>query len=415
MGRHRESWRIGLLAVVLLIPRPAWAGQAPPGPAPQTATDGQGRAASVREIADMAFQGAALADVFRILGELAGLNVLVDPSASGTVTFFLRRIPPMEAIDLVARSSGLGYRIVNGTLVVAAPQLLQERFTDERTATVQLEHLDLADAERLVRAVVPEVQVASLARARTLWLRGPSAAVERARELLARQDVALTPELEFTGAPLPEVLKSLARAGGFSLVLPPELQGISVTLYLRAGTPVQEALEAVARQTGLEYRFDSPTLLVVSRVPAVAAAGAQGGGAQPAQAPAEESPAMQLRGYQPRYLSLSTARQLLASAFADIEVTALEESRSLLLRGSASRLEAAVAFVQGYDRPALRAAGVIQVGDQFRALLEVNGTVHVVRVGSRIGELEVAGIDLEGITVVVDGQQVRVAAGGGAR
>lgn len=415
MGRHRKSWAIGLLAAVFVLTPPMSAGQAPSGPSPQAAPDGQARPASAREIADMAFQGAALADVFRILGELAGLNVLVDPSASGTVTFFLRRIPPMEAIDLVARASGLAYRIVNGTLVVATSQLLQERFADERIATVELQHLDLADAERLVRAVVPEVQVASLARSRTLWLRGPSAAVESARELLARQDVAVTPELEFANAPLPEVLKSLARAGGFSLLLPSELQGISVTVYLRAGTPVQDALEAVARQTGVEYRFDSPTLLVVSGAPAVPAPGARAAGAQPAQPPAPETLAMELRGYEPRFLSLSSARQLLASAFPDVEVTAVEERRALLLRGSASRLEAAVAFLGGYDRPVLRAVGVIQVGNQFRALLDVNGTVHVVRVGSRIGALEVGGIDPEGITALIDGQEVRVAAGGGAR
>ena len=414
MGKVPGLWMIWILAVLLLA-RPASAGQAPAGPAPPAALDGQARTPQAREIADMAFQGAEVADVFRVLGELAGLNVLVDPSASGTVTFFLRRIPPMEAIDLVARSAGLAYRIVDGTLVVAAPQLLRERFADERTASVELRHLDPAEAERLVQAVVPDVQVASLARSRTVWLRGPAAAVERARELLTRQDVAVTPELEFSDTPLPEVLKSLARAGGFSLLLPADLQGISVTLYLRAGMPVSEALEAVARQAGLEYRFDSPTLVVVSGVSGTVAPGSRAGGPGPAQAPAEAASATQLRGYEPRYLSLSAARQVVASAFTDLEVTAVEERRTLLLRGSAARLEAAVALLRAYDRPVLRAAGVIQVGSQFRALLDVNGTVHVVRVGSRVGELEVAGIDLEGVTVVLDGQEVRVPAGGGVR
>ena len=38
---------------------------------------------------DMEFRDAPLVDVFQVLGGMGGLNVLVDPSVSGTVSFYL--------------------------------------------------------------------------------------------------------------------------------------------------------------------------------------------------------------------------------------------------------------------------------------------------------------------------------------
>ena len=60
----------------------------------------------------MEFSNAPLADVFHILGELAGYNVLIDPSVSGTVSFYLRDQPIATALDLVSRTTGYSYHIV---------------------------------------------------------------------------------------------------------------------------------------------------------------------------------------------------------------------------------------------------------------------------------------------------------------
>src|SRR5690625_3209470 len=57
--------------------------------------------AEAETVIDLAFDEASLPKVFQSLADAAGLNVLVDPSVSGTVSFKLRDIPVKEAIELV--------------------------------------------------------------------------------------------------------------------------------------------------------------------------------------------------------------------------------------------------------------------------------------------------------------------------
>lgn len=62
-----------------------------------------------KERVNMEFKQAPLVDVFQILGQLGGYNVLVDPSVSGQVSFVLNDLPVEEALDLVTRTTGFRY------------------------------------------------------------------------------------------------------------------------------------------------------------------------------------------------------------------------------------------------------------------------------------------------------------------
>lgn len=353
------------------------------------------------EVVDMAFQKAEVADVFRVLGELAGLNVLVDPSVTGQVTFFLHRIPVMDAIDLVARSSGFAYKVVDGTLIVAAPQRLQAQFARETVATVPLRYLAAADAERLVKTVVPGIQTVVDGRSSALVMRGSEEDIAKAKDFLARHDVATIPELQFNNAPVGNVLLALAQAGGMSLVVRGELTG-TVTLYLRAGTAVRDALDIVARETGITYELVKDNLLVVTPP-------------GPETSQPQVAPAVQARAHELYFISVDTARELLAAALPAVKAQSVPGTNVLMLQGTPAQLQQAQALLRSFDRPTVRVAGILQVGDDLRALVEVGGRSYVVRVGSQIGPLGVKAITKEAVTLEFDGQEIVAPAGGALR
>ena len=48
-----------------------------------------------------------LKDFFRLIHEISGLNVVLDPSVHGTVTLVLDEVPWDQALDIVLRNNGL--------------------------------------------------------------------------------------------------------------------------------------------------------------------------------------------------------------------------------------------------------------------------------------------------------------------
>ncbi|HVH25392.1 MAG TPA: type IV pilus secretin PilQ [Vicinamibacterales bacterium] len=66
------------------------------------------------------FQGADLRAVLRSFSEISGLNMVIDPRVTGTVDVALRDVPWDQALDIILRANGLGYRL-DGTIVRIAP------------------------------------------------------------------------------------------------------------------------------------------------------------------------------------------------------------------------------------------------------------------------------------------------------
>ncbi|HBN95538.1 MAG TPA: hypothetical protein DDZ66_04495, partial [Firmicutes bacterium] len=112
---------------------------------------GQGRV-------NMEFKQAPLVDVFQILGQLGGYNVLVDPSVSGEVSFVLHDLPMEEALDLVTRTTGYRYKLMGLTLIIASEARLKSEFGTEDFSFVSLEHVDVEAARNLISLVVPSVR-----------------------------------------------------------------------------------------------------------------------------------------------------------------------------------------------------------------------------------------------------------------
>ena len=110
------------------------------------------------QVVNMEFQQAPLVDVFQILGQLGGYNVLVDPSVSGDVSFVLNDLTVEEALDLVTRTTGYRYQLVGNTLVVASEARLKTEFGSEDVKFVTVRHVAVQDAQKLVSLMVPGVR-----------------------------------------------------------------------------------------------------------------------------------------------------------------------------------------------------------------------------------------------------------------
>ena len=111
-----------------------------------------------KERVNMEFKQAPLVDVFQILGQLGGYNVLVDPSVSGQVSFVLNDLPVEEALDLVTRTTGFRYKLMGNTLIIASEARLKSEFGTEDFTFVSVENVDVKQASHLVSIVAPSVK-----------------------------------------------------------------------------------------------------------------------------------------------------------------------------------------------------------------------------------------------------------------
>ena len=66
-----------------------------------------------------------LDDFFRLIHEISGLNIVVDPTVSGTVTIVLDEVPWDQALDIVLRNNGLEARTMGNVVRIAKVSTLE--------------------------------------------------------------------------------------------------------------------------------------------------------------------------------------------------------------------------------------------------------------------------------------------------
>jgi len=77
-----------------------------------------------------------LKDFFRLIHEISGLNVVLDPSVRGTVTLVLDEVPWDQGLDIVLRNNGLTKEIDGNVLRIATQDTLK-READQRRELVK--------------------------------------------------------------------------------------------------------------------------------------------------------------------------------------------------------------------------------------------------------------------------------------
>jgi type IV pilus secretin PilQ/predicted competence protein len=126
-----------------------------------------------------------LRDFFRLIHEISGLNVVVDPAVKGSLTIVLDDVPWDQALDIVLHNNGLDKQLDGNVLRVATKDTLRREAEENR---------DLAKAQAEAADVVTTTRVLSYAKAtgmagtlrKFLSSRGDILADDRSNTLIIR-------------------------------------------------------------------------------------------------------------------------------------------------------------------------------------------------------------------------------------
>jgi type IV pilus secretin PilQ/predicted competence protein len=136
-----------------------------------------------------------LKDFFRLIHEISGLNVILDPAVKGSLTIVLDEVPWDQALDIVLQNNGLDKQLNGNVLRIAT------RDTLKREAETQRD-LDKAQAEAV--APVTVTRVLSYAKAATmkdtlkkfLSTRGDILSDDRSNQLVIRDIPSVIPTVD---------------------------------------------------------------------------------------------------------------------------------------------------------------------------------------------------------------------------
>ena len=187
---------------LLAMPLPQWLTQpaaalARPAPAPPQAQAAAQRPAAKYsgEPISVNLKDVDLKDFFRLIHEISGLNVVLDPAVKGSLTLVLDDVPWDQALDIVMRNNNLDKQLEGNVLRVATKETLKKEAEGRR---------DLARAEAEAVDQVTSTRVLSYTKAtalrdtlkRFLSTRGEILADERSNTLIIRDIPSVLPTID---------------------------------------------------------------------------------------------------------------------------------------------------------------------------------------------------------------------------
>jgi type IV pilus assembly protein PilQ len=136
-----------------------------------------------------------LKDFFRLIHEISGLNVVLDPAVRGSVTLVLDEVPWDQALDIVLRNNGLSKELDGNVLRIATRDTLK-READEETALrkSETEAVDPITVTRVVSYAKASELVTPLKR--FLTQRGDIMAIDRSNTLIIRDIPGVMPQVD---------------------------------------------------------------------------------------------------------------------------------------------------------------------------------------------------------------------------
>jgi type IV pilus secretin PilQ/predicted competence protein len=136
-----------------------------------------------------------LRDFFRLIHEISGLNVVLDPAVKGTLTIVLDEVPWDQALDIVLQNNSLDKQLNGNVLRIATRDTLKREAETER---------DLERAQAEAVAPVTVTRVLSYSKAGTLKdtlkkflsARGDILSDDRSNQLIIRDIPSVIPTID---------------------------------------------------------------------------------------------------------------------------------------------------------------------------------------------------------------------------
>src|SRR3984957_1481797 len=163
--------------------------QTPASPAPAAPGKYTGEPISVN------LKDVDLRDFFRLIHEISGLNVVLDPAVKGTLTIVLDEVPWDQALDIVLQNNGLDKQLNGNVLRIATRTTLKTEAETQRD-------LEKAQAEAIAPATTTRVlnyaKASALATTLKKFLssRGDIIADDRSNQLIIRDIPAVFPIID---------------------------------------------------------------------------------------------------------------------------------------------------------------------------------------------------------------------------
>jgi type IV pilus assembly protein PilQ len=130
-----------------------------------------------------------LRDVFRMIGEYAGMNMLTDPSVPNTlVTMTLKSVPLNEALGYILRMYDLGYSLMGKTIVVGSPESIAKTTGTQTTRSFRVAYADMKVIAGLVQSLAGVSNIVADERLRTLYVTGRPAQFAYVERVLQEVD-----------------------------------------------------------------------------------------------------------------------------------------------------------------------------------------------------------------------------------
>jgi type IV pilus assembly protein PilQ len=167
-------------------PKPMVDGQAP-APAPSGKYSGEPISVNLKDV--------DLRDFFRLIHEISGLNVVVDPAVKGNLTIVLDDVPWDQALDIVLKNNGLDKQLDGNVLRVATKDTLKKEAEQNRDLSkAQAEAADVVTTTRVLSYAKASDLVATLKK--FLSSRGDVLADSRSNTLIIRDIPSVLPVLD---------------------------------------------------------------------------------------------------------------------------------------------------------------------------------------------------------------------------
>lgn len=137
-------------------------------------------------------------DVFKLLSEKTGINIIAGQGISGQVTIYLKNVKLKDVLRIVLGANNLAYAVEDGVVHVMPAQEFERRFGtifggDIQTKVVKLYYTDTVDMVSMLNQVKSTSgKLIAEARSNTLILMDSAAQIELMEKFIKEVDVPIT-------------------------------------------------------------------------------------------------------------------------------------------------------------------------------------------------------------------------------
>ena len=143
------------------------------------------------ELLSFEFYEADIRDVLLALARARGVNIVVDDSVQGVITFSFENLTFDQALGYILKMRGLGYIRMGNNIIVAEKGKLEENFGLLEVRRFPLKSILPGKAKEIVSLVIPPERIAVDDASRALIVRGREDEFQRVQEILEKVDVTL--------------------------------------------------------------------------------------------------------------------------------------------------------------------------------------------------------------------------------